>query len=198
MQLRNPTEKALADARNTSYIGGKWILRESGICEMQYQIVAPSLPANGDYAAYGNWLMESKDDVPKSSPNEIFPSRVAAFRIVGALTYTTQLINVLSFYLNIHLPHKIAYADFCKKLNEEYFDRKVFRLNSNILYLAYSQGVNLSKCKEKNTLENVLTILNPEISNLGYYGANDVSNAPLMHSMESILFGMETESESEG
>lgn len=56
----------------------------------------------------------------------------------------------------------------------------------------------MSKCKEKNTLENILTILNPEISNLGYYGANDVSNAPLLQSMESILFGMETESESEG
>lgn len=104
------TIAALADAKNTSYIRGKWVFHGSGISEMQYRIVAPSLPANGDYSAYLDWLTDNKDDVPKTTANEITPSRVAAFRIVGALTYTTQLTNLMSFYLNVRLPYKLAYG----------------------------------------------------------------------------------------
>lgn len=191
------TIAALADAKNTSYIRGKWVFHGSGISEMQYRIVAPSLPANGDYSAYLDWLTENKDDVPKSDTNEISPSRVAAFRIAGALTYTTQLTNLLSFYLNVRLPFKLAYGDFCKKLNEEQFTRKVSRLNTNIMYLAYTQRVKLRLLKEKHTLENIIATLDLEKSELGRYGPNDVTYAPLMKSVDSLLVGIETESESE-
>lgn len=104
------TIAALADAKNTSYIRGKWVFHGSGISEMQYRIVAPSLPANGDYSAYLDWLKDNKDDVPKTTANEITPSRVSAFRIVGALTYTTQLMQLISFYLNVRLPYKVVYG----------------------------------------------------------------------------------------
>lgn len=104
------TIAALADAKNTSYIRGKWVFHGSGISEMQYRIVAPSLPANGDYSAYLDWLKDNKEDVPKTTANEITPSRVNAFRIVGALTYTTQLTQLISYYLNIRLPYKLAYG----------------------------------------------------------------------------------------
>lgn len=104
------TIAALADAKNTSYIRGKWVLHGIGISEMQYRIVAPSLPANGDYTAYLNWLKDNKDDMMKTtSSNEVSPSRVSAFRIVGALTYTTQLTQLLSYYLNVRLPFKVVY-----------------------------------------------------------------------------------------
>lgn len=99
----------LADAKNTSYIRGKWIFHGSGIREMQYRIVAPSLPANGDYSAYLDWLKDNKDDVPKTTASEIVPSRVNGFRIVGALTYTTQLLHIICYYLNVRLPYKVAY-----------------------------------------------------------------------------------------
>ncbi|XP_055849333.1 beclin 1-associated autophagy-related key regulator [Episyrphus balteatus] len=191
------TIAALAEAKNTSYIRGKWVFHGSGISEMQYRIVAPSLPANGDYSAYLDWLTENKDDVPKSDTNEISPSRVAAFRIAGALTYTTQLTNLLSFYLNVRLPFKLAYGDFCKKLNEEQFTRKVSRLNTNIMYLAYTQRVKLRLLKEKHTLENIIATLDLDKSELGRYGPNEVTYAPLMKSVDSLLVGIETESESE-
>lgn len=195
------TIAALADAKNTSYIRGKWVFHGSGISEVQYRIVGPSLPANGDYTAYLDWLAENKDDVPKSTANEITPSKIEAYRIVGALTYTAQLTQLLSFYLNVRLPYKIAYGDFCRKvLNEEQFRRKISRLNSNIMYLAYTQQVKLRALNEQHTLENLLAILDLERSDLGRFGYLDVTNAPLMKSVDSLLIGIETatESESEG
>lgn len=104
------TMEQLADAKNTSYIRGKWVFHGSGISEMQYLIVAPSLPANGDYTAYLDWLSDNKDDVPKNEGNQVVPSRISAFRIIGALTYTTQLTELLSFYLNVRLPFKVSYG----------------------------------------------------------------------------------------
>jgi len=195
------TIAALADAKNTSYIRGKWVFHGSGISEVQYRIVGPSLPANGDYTAYLDWLADNKDDVPKATANEITPSRFEAYRIVGGLTYTAQLTQLLSFYLNVRLPHKIAYGDFCRKLlNEEQFRRKISRLNSNIMYLAYTQQVKLRALIEQHTLENLLAILDLERSDLGRFGHLDVTNAPLMKSVDSLLIGIETatESESEG
>ncbi|XP_064553180.1 beclin 1-associated autophagy-related key regulator [Drosophila montana] len=192
------TIAALADAKNTSYIRGKWVFHGSGISEVQYRIVGPSLPANGDYSAYLDWLSDNKDDVPKATANEITPSRLEAYRIVGALTYTTQLTQLLSFYLNVRLPHKIAYGDFCRKLlNEEQFLRKVCRVNNNIMYLAYSQQVKLRALNEQHTLENILAILDLDRSDLGRYGHLDVTNAPLMKSVDSLLIGIETTTESE-
>ncbi|XP_052839353.1 beclin 1-associated autophagy-related key regulator [Drosophila gunungcola] len=192
------TIAALADAKNTSYIRGKWVFHGSGISEVQYRIVGPSLPANGDYTAYLDWLADNKDDVPKATANEITPSRFEAYRIVGALTYTAQLTQLLSFYLNVRLPHKIAYGDFCRKLlNEEQFRRKISRLNSNIMYLAYTQQVKLRALNEHHTLENLLAILDLERSDLGRFGHLDVTNAPLMKSVDSLLIGIETATESE-
>lgn len=195
------TIAALADAKNTSYIRGKWVFHGSGISEVQYRIVGPSLPANGDYSAYLDYLSDNKEDVPKTTANEITPSRVEAYRIMGALTYTVQLTQLLSFYLNVRLPHKVAYSDFCRKMrNEEQFLRKVCRVNNNIMYLAYSQQVKLRELNEQHTLENILAILDLERSDLGRYGHLDVANAPLMKSVDSLLIGIETatESESEG
>ncbi|XP_030369880.1 beclin 1-associated autophagy-related key regulator [Scaptodrosophila lebanonensis] len=191
------TIAALADAKNTSYIRGKWVFHGSGISEVQYRIVGPTLPANGDYSAYTDWLADNKDDVPKATVNEITPSRFEAYRIVGALTYTAQLTQLLSFYLNVRLPHKLAYGDFCRKLNEETFLRKVSRVNSNIMYLAYTQQVKLRALNEKHTLENILAILDLDRSDLGRYGHLDVNNAPLMKSVDSLLIGIETATESE-
>lgn len=68
------------------------------------------------------------------------------------------------------------------------------------MYLAYTQQVKLRTLNENHTLENILTILDLEKSDLGRHGYHEVSNAPLMRSVDSLLIGIETatESESEG
>lgn len=68
-------------------------------------------------------------------------------------------------------------SDFCKKeLNEQSFSRKVARLNTNILYLCYTQRVKLSTLTPSHTLENISMLLNAEFSDLGRIGAVDASD----------------------
>jgi len=43
------TVKLLADARRMAYVKGRWVYTDTG-CEQLYQIVAPTLPGNGDYS----------------------------------------------------------------------------------------------------------------------------------------------------
>lgn len=48
------TVSALAEARRTAYIRGRWVYTDNG-GEHQYCIVEPTLPGNGDYTAYSIW-----------------------------------------------------------------------------------------------------------------------------------------------
>lgn len=128
------TMNALAEATHTAYIRGRWILQDSH-GELQHVIVAPSLPGivekskpvklrkvlthwvlfyrfieNGDYSAYNDWVAITKDGVPNApGTTETLTSINCAYRISAALTYTTQLIHLLSYYLDVRLPFKINY-----------------------------------------------------------------------------------------
>lgn len=69
------------------------------------------------------------------------------------------------------------YSDFCKKeLNEQSFSRKVARLNTNILYLCYTQRVKLSTLSPNHTLENISKLLDLECSDLGRIGPCDTND----------------------
>ncbi|XP_037029579.1 beclin 1-associated autophagy-related key regulator [Bradysia coprophila] len=173
---RTPDMVALAEATHTAYVKGKWVLQDSQN-ERQYIIVAPSLPGNGDYSAYIEWMDKHKDGVPSTGANETLSSTNNAYRISAALTYTAQFVHLLSYYLDVRLPYNVFYADFCKKeLSEQIFPRKVARLNANILYLCYTQRVKLNSLCPTHTLENIQRLLSPEYSDLGRIGAVDVSD----------------------
>lgn len=49
----------------------------------------------------------SKDGVPMTNIESIEQNQ--AYNISAALTYTTQLVNVIAFYLGIKLPNKLCY-----------------------------------------------------------------------------------------
>ena len=49
------TVSALAEARHTAYIRGRWVYTDNCSGELQYRVVDPSLPANGDYSPYNMW-----------------------------------------------------------------------------------------------------------------------------------------------
>ncbi|XP_031618247.1 beclin 1-associated autophagy-related key regulator [Contarinia nasturtii] len=171
------TLNALAEATHTTYIRGRWVQDSHG--ELQHVIIEPSLPDNGDYSAYNDWVATTiKDGVPNPpGASEAMTSSNAAYRISAALTYTTQLVHLLSYYLDVRLPFRINYSDFCKKeLNEQSFSRKVARLNTNILYLCYTQHVKLNTLWPNHTLENISMLLNLDISDLGRIGPVDVNN----------------------
>lgn len=194
------TESALAEATHTAYVRGRWILQDSQN-ELQHIIVAPSLPNSGDYSAYNDWVATTKDGVPASSSsgtNDSLSSSNSAYRISAALTYTTQLLHLLSFYLDVRLPYKIFYSDFCKKeLSEQSFIRKVARLNANILYLCYTQRVKLSQLYPNHTLENVKQLLNTDVTDLGRIGAVELSDGLVGASDSQLVQDLNTGNDSE-
>lgn len=149
------TVSALAEATRTSYIRGKWIFMDSS-GELHYRIVAPTLPGSGDYSAYTVWVAANKNGVPDNEKME----QNQAYNISAALCYTTQLVNLLAFYLDVILPKKVNYSDFnSTEISDSKFYKKISKLNTNILYLCFSQGVDTSLLNPKHTLCNILHLV---------------------------------------
>ncbi|XP_053689583.1 beclin 1-associated autophagy-related key regulator [Sabethes cyaneus] len=169
----------ISEATRTAYVRGKWVLQDS-FGEIQHIIVAPVLPGNGNYSAYNDWAtVNPATDVSSSAmknedPIKTMASRNPAHTIAGALTYATQLVQIMCFYLDVRLPYKVSYGDFCTTaLSEATFNRKVARLNANILYLCYAQGCRLAELHPTHTLENLQRMLNPTQADLGRFGPTD-------------------------
>lgn len=123
---------ALADASGTSYVRGRWINDAENASEVQHRIIAPTLPGSGDYSAYSLWgnylrywfiwnyLLEvftyyficllvaaNKDGVPGTNKE---PLHNPAYNISAALTFATQLVNIIAYYVNVRLPYKLGYG----------------------------------------------------------------------------------------
>lgn len=174
--------------------------------DMHHIIVAPYLPGNGDYSDYTEWVMSNKDGVPANtgSNTDVFAKSNPAVRISAALTYTAQLLHVLSYYLDVRFPFKLVYSEFCSSMmSEQQLTRRVARLNANILYLCYTQRIKLSNLHPSHTLENILYLMNAENNvNLGRMGPVETSDCSLSKNLEAQLieeldYGDETDSEDE-
>ncbi|KAK9508183.1 hypothetical protein O3M35_007903 [Rhynocoris fuscipes] len=166
------TVSALEEACHTAYVQGKWVLTNNVSSELQYCIVAPVLPSSGDYMAYNDWVAANKDGVPAATNTFDFNP---AYNISAALTYTTQLVNMLAYYLDVRLPSKLCYSEFCtNELSKEKFTKRVARLNWNVIHLCLSQNVDPSRLKPECTLGNILTLLDLNYSDLGRSGACNV------------------------
>lgn len=171
-EVPRDTVTALADATHTAYIRGRWVLTDSS-GQLQHCIVAPTLPDSGDYCAYNMWVAANKDGVPGGSSEAM--DHNPAYNISAALTYATQLVNVLAFYLDVQLPNKLCYSDFCgHEMTDTQFALRVAKLNSNVLHLCYTQNVNPELLQPARTLHNILLLLNTEVSDLGRLGPLEV------------------------
>ena len=98
--------------------------------------------------------------------------RTATNRISSALSYTTQLLSVIGFYLDEKFPRKLNFKEFYTNtdqngrkiyLTDDKFAHKVAKLNANILYFCLQQGVDIRLLEPKKTLKNLqlLTDINP-------------------------------------
>ncbi|XP_058789869.1 beclin 1-associated autophagy-related key regulator [Phymastichus coffea] len=160
---------AIADASGTSYVRGKWINDTENSLKIHHKIVAPTLPGSGDYSAYTLWMSENRDGVPSGNKGNVMHN--PAWNTVAALTYASQLVNVLSYYLNVRLPYKLAYSEFCgSEVSDQKFAKKVARLNSNILHLCFTQNTDTSVLQPMHTLQNLMYLLNTDVSDLGRVG----------------------------
>ncbi|XP_065216729.1 beclin 1-associated autophagy-related key regulator isoform X2 [Planococcus citri] len=166
----------LAEAQRTAYIRGRWVFTDSW-GETQHSIVAPTLPDSGDYSPYLDWVSADKDNtLAMTSSSDV--DHNPAYNLSAALTYTTQLVNIIAYYLDIRLPNKLYYSDFCEKhLNERRFMKCVTFLNANVLYLCLTQNVDPSLLHPSQTIRNLLLLLNPEHSDLGRQEITDIDTS---------------------
>lgn len=171
MESSDPSEmvNALAEAAQTTYFKDHWECTDySG--EMKYSIVAPTLPSSGNYSAY-SLAQSNGDNVPGSNTTV----SAEANSIAAALTYTAQCVNIISYYLNVRLPYKMFYGDFLNTyMTETKFARRVARLNANILYLCYTQNVDLGSLRSSQTIHNLLQLFENEQAELGRQGPTEV------------------------
>ncbi|OCT68544.1 beclin 1-associated autophagy-related key regulator isoform X2 [Xenopus laevis] len=180
--MTSSTVSKLAEARRTTYLSGRWVCDDNN-GDTSISITGPwiTLPNNGDYSAYYNWVEEKKTtqgpDMEHNNP---------AYTIGAALCYATQLANTLSHILNVNLPRKLSNSEFCgENLNRWKFNRAVNKLNSNILYLCFSQHVDLDLLHPLHTLRNLMYLVSPQSENLGRSGPFEIS-ADLEDSMEFV------------
>lgn len=130
----------------------------------------PSIPSDGNYfSEYCKFLAySSKNSTATNSDEGLERLTHKAYSIVAALTYITQLIQSLSFYLDVRLPHKITCNDFCKViLNEQQFRKKVSKLNYNVAYFSYEYMMqnypkynNVYSSSIVENIQNILNVLN--------------------------------------
>ncbi|XP_057589888.1 beclin 1-associated autophagy-related key regulator isoform X1 [Hippopotamus amphibius kiboko] len=192
--MTSSTVSKLAEARRTTYLSGRWVCDDHN-GDTSISITGPwiSLPNNGDYSAYYNWVEEKKTtqgpDTEHSNP---------AYTISAALCYATQLVNILSHILDINLPKKLCNSEFCgENLSRQKFTRAVKKLNANILYLCFSQHVNLDQLQPLHTLRNLMYLVSPNSEHLGRSGPFEV-RADLEESMEFVDPGVAGESDESG
>lgn len=177
--LQPETIKEIAEAMLAStYVKNRWKQESlSDLLNKEFIIVAPSLPSNGNYQEYCDWIQSNKEGSMNSgmaTAGASEPGNAAnnhAYRIAAALTYIAQLAHGLSFFLDVRLPHKVAYNDFCTMgLNEPQFRKKVARLNLNIVYLCYTQNLSMKSIQPARTMENIFTLLDIRNVDLGRTG----------------------------
>ncbi|XP_015117644.1 beclin 1-associated autophagy-related key regulator [Diachasma alloeum] len=186
---------ALADASGTSYVRGRWISDSENSLESQHRIVAPTLPGSGDYSAYSLWVTANKEGVPGANKENFMHN--PAYNISAALTYATQLVNVLAYYVNVRLPYKLSYGEFCgNEMSDQKFARKVARLNSNVLHLCFTQNTDINILHPMHTLQNLMHLLNTEISDLGRVGPMEADPAIVDHLHSQLTSDLENSDDS--
>ncbi|KAL5238127.1 hypothetical protein ACI65C_005537 [Semiaphis heraclei] len=181
LDVNNSLSHALAEASKLTYVCGQWIdtcEEWSRQTELGYRIVAPTLPANGDYSAYNEWVSDKNRDY---AFHQTFIEPNPACTISAALTYTSQLVKQISFFIDVFLPRRPNFRycnrEFCgNELNETKFAKYVTHLNANILYLCFSQNVDPKLLHPDHTLKNLLLLLDTSVSDLGRVDPPDIDS----------------------
>ncbi|CAL8298416.1 unnamed protein product [Arctogadus glacialis] len=180
--LPSSTVSELAEARRTTYLSGRWVWDDHN-GDTSISITGPhvTLPSNGDCSAYYSWA-EEKGASQGPELEHISP----AHTISAALCYATQLANILSHILDINLPKKLCNSEFCgENLSRYRFTRALAKLNTNILFLSFSQHVDSEKLHPHHTLRNVMFLVSPDNKKLGRTGPFEVA-VDLEESMEFV------------
>lgn len=147
--------RELEEAQQTVYVRGRWVtLAPTEGC---ISLVNVRLPTSGDYSQYCHWLAEQQERAWSSTPEEM---RNVGYALSAGLLYAAQMVAVLAFYLDLPLPHSLCYSQFgARDESEEEFRNWVARLNSNVLHLCASQGLQPPLLRPRTTLRNLALLV---------------------------------------
>lgn len=153
-----------------------------------YSIVEPWLPSNGDYSAYSLWINDNKDQIPNPVNDDDLSEKNPAFRIGAGLAYTTQLVKNLASYLDVILPAPMEPDMFSRELlNDSQFSYNVAKLNTNIVHLCISQGIDISLLNPQRTIKNLMLLFNINICDLGRRPVIEIDNEEAAQRIEDKL-----------
>ncbi|EDO36555.1 predicted protein [Nematostella vectensis] len=156
-------ESALAEATQTSYVQGKWV-NETATLELS--IIDSSLPWSGDYSAYRHWVKAHKNG--SKGPDDDVGLRNPAYTISSALTHAAQLLELLASLLDVNLPSKLSYSEFCQnEMGRKEFQSALSRLNTNVLHLCFTQHVDPTLLHPHRTLNNLYALINTTCTGRG-------------------------------
>ncbi|ELW47029.1 Beclin 1-associated autophagy-related key regulator [Tupaia chinensis] len=134
--MTSSTVSKLAEARRTTYLSGRWVCDDHN-GDTSISITGPwiSLPNNGDYSAYYNWVEEKKTtqgpDMEHNNP---------AYTISAALCYATQLVSILSHILDVNLPKKL-----CNRQHVNLDQLQPLHTLRNLMYLVSPNSEHLGR-----------------------------------------------------
>ncbi|XP_030854864.1 beclin 1-associated autophagy-related key regulator isoform X2 [Strongylocentrotus purpuratus] len=191
---------ALAEARRTSYVRGRWVETINN-GEAHYSIVHPNVrvPANGDYSAYVACTLTSEPDVP--DPDGELDLHNPGHQVSAMLCYTAQLVAHIANTLDVPLVRKVHFSRFCKsELNLRQFSSAVEKLNSSVLFLCFSQAIPPDKLHPHYTMRNLITMVDSKHQDYGRTSDFEVHSDLLLATlttpnMTSMLSGSGSESQ---
>ena len=86
--------------------------------------------------------------------------RDLSYAIAAGLLFATQLVQHLALVLDVHLPRRVDFTDFCAPQFSEYgLANKAARLGLNVIYLCLRQGVRPEQLKANGTVYNLKCLL---------------------------------------
>ncbi|KAK7504309.1 hypothetical protein BaRGS_00004613 [Batillaria attramentaria] len=194
------TVTALKEASLMTYMSGQWILTDHN-GNTFFKIVESRLPGHGDYSVavtkgaqsmmgYGE---EGGWQRPQDNP---------AYAVLTGLSHMTQLVLTAADVLHVCLPRKVCFSEFCRgELNERQLQNAVSRLNHNVLYLCFSQGVDVEELSPRHTIRNLIILLHsPHLARYvnSYRGLSFTEDEQMVESVNYGSVSDESEDEVDG
>lgn len=148
----------------------------------RYNIVESWIPRDSVSRAYCEWSLQQREHSkmsPAASINEVKTRDNVAYRVSAALAFITQMLTVVSYYMDVRFPKRLSFVEFFTKysdsgsellLSEEELLHKVAKLDANLVYLCLSQRVQPSLIEPAIPGKNLDLLLNPNFSDLGTFG----------------------------
>jgi len=162
-------EEQLDDARNLEFIGGNWVANEHN-SDLYIYIGNEKVHtrADGNYHLYEKLLEDKSKKLLNQEEDGTTPTKssITVIEATGvALSYTAQILRVISSLFGLYQQHSFHYKLLCDaKTNINQFRLLVKLLNGNILALCLQNKIDIRSISPHRTLSNFRLLANKIIT----------------------------------